>query len=181
MANKANDDKYSNSYEYNNDYSYWKRPQPRERKKRAYLEPTQIFKIQERVLKSKGYDETRKQVSLLYEHWEMVFGEDLAKLALPIGYRNKILLIAAEDSMALNELNYYQEEILERIHAFMDNKFFERVEFHLLQGKTPLNKVEKAVHFFYKTELIRPENLGKLNLPEGKVKDAYLHYLSLFE
>ncbi len=177
MAKKANED-FNTTSEGLKEY---KRPRGKERAKRFYPSPTHIASIQNSMLKGKGLDEIRQKLFQLYEHWDMVLGEDLASLALPLGYRNKIFLIAAEDSMALNELSYSQEEILGRIHAFIDMNYFDKIELHLLQGKTALNQIPKAEHDRYETVLIRPENLGKLNLPEGKVRDAYLHYLSLFE
>ncbi len=151
-----------------------------EDKKRSSFHPTAFSAIAQKVFRDKGYDETREIIFQLYAHWEMVMGEDLYQLALPIGHRGKILLIAGEDNLVLNELTYMLDEIKERVNAFMGQEFFEKIELHLLQNKRPLNEAVEIYPGPEKVELIRPENLGSLNLPEGKVRDAYLHYLSIF-
>ncbi len=153
----------------------------KEKARRCASDPTAFSSIVEKVFDEKGNSDVRVKLFHLYEHWDMVLGEDLYTLALPIGHRGKILLVAAEDSIALNELTYMIDEILERVHAFFGEEYFEKVELHLLQNKRPLNLPPLLSEKPQKTELIRPENLGNLNLPDGKVKDAYLHYLSLFE
>ncbi len=111
----------------------------------------------------------------------MVLAE-LASLALPIGHKGRTLLVGAEDNYALSDLLYSESEILLLVNAFMGEDYFEKIEMHLLQGKKPLNVMPNDIGFKkQEIELIRPENLGKLDLPDGPVKDAYLHYLSLFK
>ncbi len=151
-----------------------------ENSKACAPEPRAFNAISEDIFNVKGFNALQKKLCLLYEHWEMTLGEELASMAFPIGHRNKILLIAGENSVAMNELNYSQEEILDRVHAFLEEEYFESVELHLLQDKMPLNQIPDT-KFKIEHILVRPENLGNLNLPEGKVRDAYLHYLSLFE
>ncbi len=150
-------------------------------KRRPASEPISFTRYLEKVLESKGNSELRQKLFHLYDHWDMVMGEELCTLALPIGHRDKNLLIAAEDNLALNELTYLGDEILERVHAFLDEEAFEKIELHLLQSKRPLNTPFEIYSAPQNVELIRPENLGRLSLPEGKVRDAYLHYLSLFK
>ncbi len=148
---------------------------------RCAKEPTPFLKILDTVLDKKGRTEEQKRIFELYNHWEMVL-DDLATLALPIGHKARTLLIGAEDNYALSDLIYAESEILMLVNAFMGEEYFEKVEMHLLQGKTILNALpENNSHKKQEIELIRPENLGNLNLPDGPVKDAYMHYLSLFE
>ncbi len=154
-----------------------------EKAKTCAPEPTPLSSITSNFLKEKGLTEIQKKLFILYEHWDMVLGDYLAPLALPIGHRGKILLVAVEDNIVMSELTYSCQEILDRVHTFLDMQYFEKIELHLLQNKKPLNQILSEINSNQevKVELIRPENLGHLNLPEGKVRDAYLHYLSLFD
>ncbi len=152
-----------------------------EDRKRSARFPTSAQEYLSQVLEAKGNNEVQEMLSELYAHWDIAMGEELYQLALPLGHRGKILLIAGEDNLVLNELSYMLEEILERVHGFMAMQYFEKIELHLLQNRRALNQEVEIYKAPEKVELIRPENLGKLNLPEGKVKEAYLHYLSLFK
>ena len=82
----------------------------------------------------------RRQLCSLWDNCEMVLGDDLAPLALPLGHKDSVLLVGAEDSMALQELSLQSPEILERANAFMDAPFFSQVRVILLQGQRPLNE-----------------------------------------
>ncbi len=169
------------SYEENNYKDYFRpRRSKAENKKACAPEGMQCSTLIDQIMLAKGYSEIQKKINILYDHWDMTLGEELAQIAFPIGHRGKILLIAGEDSISMNELTYAKDDILERVHTFLEEEYFEKIELHLLHDKTPLNKLEFTKDM-PKIELIRPENLGNLNLPEGKVKEAYLHYLTLFE
>lgn len=103
--------------------------------------------------------EEREQLRRLWEHWPMVMGEDMAGLALPLGHRKSVLLIGAEDHLVMQELSFCTTDILERVNAFMDAPFFDKVELHLHMGQ--------AV-----PDLPRPEqsplgSLPPLERPEG--------------
>ena len=75
----------------------------------------------------------------LWQHWDMVLGPELAALALPLGHRDGLLLLGAEDSMTLQEVSLLAPEILERVNAFMDSPFFRAATCSLLLHKRPLN------------------------------------------
>ncbi len=152
-----------------------------EDKKRSAYHPRGFKDLANEVLAIKGNSEIQELLFLLYQHWDVAMGEELYQLALPIGHRGNVLLVAGEDNLVLNELSYMLDEILERVQAFMGTDYFTKIELHLLQNKLPLNSEFEIYKDPEKIVLVRPENLGNLNLPEGKVKEAYLHYLSLFE
>ncbi len=80
------------------------------------------------------------RICALWDNWEMVMGEALAPLALPLGHKDGVLLVGAEDSMALQELSLQTPEILERANAFMDTPFFSKVRVILQQGQRPLSE-----------------------------------------
>lgn len=75
----------------------------------------------------------------LWQHWDMVMGPELASIAWPLGHRGTILLVGGEDAMSMQELSMQQDEILERVNAFMDEKLFTEVRVSLSLGKNPLN------------------------------------------
>ncbi len=148
---------------------------------RCAKEPKALPNIVDIVLEKKGRTEEQKKIFELYNHWDMVLS-DYESLAYPLGHKGTTLFIGAEDNYALSDLIYAQNEILELVNAFMGEEYFKKVEMYLLQGKQVLNAIDfDNGHKKQELELIRPENLGNLNLPDGPVKEAYLHYLSLFE
>ena len=125
------------------------------------------------------------QLARLWENWEMVMGPDLAALAFPLGQRKGILLVGAEDNLAAQDLSYMSPEILERVNAFMDGPFFNRVEVHLLFGRTPLDTTRVVVPPSSRVPLPpRPEGLGGLMQsldPESTVGRCYLKYVRMFD
>lgn len=106
----------------------------------------------------------------LWQNWSMVMGPELEPLAFPLGHREGTILIGCEDSPALQELHYYGPEILERVNAFMDEPFFDKVRVELLLGRTPLNILAQHAaeqstapsHPMTPVPFERPEKLGGL-------------------
>lgn len=159
---------------------YYRTSRRKERELRSSPELTPFHTIVTQMLDQKGRTELHKKLFHLYNNWETALGYELASIALPIGRRKDILLIAAEDNYILSELVYLHDEILEKVHLFIGEVAFKKVETHLLQGKQALHIPFELHNKFEELELIRPENLGNLNLPNGKIRDAYLRYLALF-
>lgn len=79
------------------------------------------------------------ELTELWRHWDMVMGEELAPLARPLGHRNDILVIGAEDHLVQHELSFQTDEILERVNAFLDKPRFTAVQLTLIQGRTMLD------------------------------------------
>ncbi|OMQ04856.1 hypothetical protein BW722_01770 [Lawsonia intracellularis] len=71
----------------------------------------------------------------LWRNWSMVMGPYLEGIAYPLGRREKTLIVGGEDTMALQELAYMKEELLERVNAFMDRTFFDKVNLQLCMGR----------------------------------------------
>lgn len=132
-------------------------------------------------LSSKGRETRPAHLDQLWKNWSMVMGPDLAPLAQALGHRDGVLLVGGEDHLVLQELTYATPEILERVNAFMDEPFFQRVELHLLFGKTPLNLIT-ATAVPAPPPLTRPPRLGGLNLdPASPVGRCYQAYLRCFD
>ena len=121
----------------------------------------------------------------LWEHWDMVMGEELSPLAVPLGHRKDTLLLAAEDSMAAQEIVMQSVEVLERANAFMNRTYFSRIQVELLMGRTDLSRSLPERHPQPAAYRIpRPENLGSLkgaldpDSPVTRCYEAYLRYFS---
>lgn len=79
------------------------------------------------------------ELAELWRHWDQVLGPRLAGLALPLGRRGSLLLLAAEDNLILQELSFLAPEILERVNAFLDEPLFTDTRLCLLGKQRPLN------------------------------------------
>lgn len=90
------------------------------------------------LLDSLGAGSPVARLTQLWKNWDHVMGPELAELAFPLGHRRSILIVGGSDNLALQELSFQTEEILERANAFMGEPFFERVELQLGLGRTPL-------------------------------------------
>lgn len=77
----------------------------------------------------------------LWRHWDMVLGQPLASLALPLGHKEHSLIVGAEDNLALQELSFLSSEILERVNAFLNEPYFDTVQLELLMGRATLNNI----------------------------------------
>ncbi len=119
----------------------------------------------------------------LWRHWNTVLGPGLADLALPVGHRDAVLLVAAEDHLIMQELSFLGPEILERVNAFLEEDRFQEVRLSLLGKQRPLNAPagqgsRRAVPLLlFKPD---PERLGALwermdpNTPLGRCYRAYV-------
>lgn len=120
----------------------------------------------------------------LWEHWEMVMGHDLAALARPLGHKKDVLLIAAEDSMAAQDIAMQATEVLERANAFMNESYFSRIQVELAMRRkdlsAPMPTMRPAPPEY---QIARPKNLGALSGkldPESPVAQCYEAYLQYF-
>ena len=132
-------------------------------------------------LAARGMRPQQTLLGHLWRNWELVMGPDIAAIARPLGHRNGILLIGGDDSCALQELSYAVPEILERVNAFMDEEFFQKVELHLLMGKESLQNIGiTEIPEVPKPQ--RPLSLGRAQLPpDSPIASAYAAYVRMFE
>lgn len=135
-------------------------------------------------LKKNGGEE-RARLTLLWEHWEMVMGEDLASLAIPLGHKKDVLLIAAEDSMAAQDIAMQADEVLLRANAFMDAPYFSRIQVELVMGRSDLSRnAPPTSPPPAAPPVLKPAQLGSLGAslepdsPVTKCYNAYLRYFS---
>ena len=112
---------------------------PEEREQRRTSGPLTSERVLDGVLRGLGSSPDQARLSLLWRHWEIVMGAELAPLARPLGHRDATLLVGAGDAMSLQELHLQSDEILERVNAFMEKPFFRTVKVSLILGKTELD------------------------------------------
>ena len=157
------------------------RPAPRSQRANALIGIADALAVF--LGKRGGAEHTR--LTQLWEHWNMVMGDDLASLASPLGHKKGTLLLAAEDPMAAQDLAMQSVEILERANAFMNERYFSRVQVELAMGRKnlshalpPLRPKPQDYH------VPRPKNLGSLkdtlplDSPIRRCYEAYLRYFS---
>lgn len=122
----------------------------------------------------------------LWQQWETVLGPELAGLAFPLGHKNTILLLGAEDSMAMQEITLQSQDIVAQANEFMGEESFTGVRTTLLQGERHLAQERPRTQLapFDKHQLPPPpEKLGSLvstmdsSSPVGR---CYMAYLKLY-
>jgi predicted nucleic acid-binding Zn ribbon protein len=79
------------------------------------------------------------RLNMLWRQWDELMGEDLALLGRPLGQKDGVLRIGADDAAALQELALRGEEILEKANAFMQEDVFREVSARLARGRTDLS------------------------------------------
>ncbi len=120
------------------------------------------------------------RLAMLWPRWREVL-DGVAPYAHPLGHRRSILLAGVEDAMAMQESQYDAPEILERVNAFLGQQLFDKVQFDLLQGKTPLDATTGEALTYWRPLPPRLVHLGELNLdPNTAVGRSYAAYIRQF-
>ncbi len=139
-------------------------------------------RLAEYLTRDLGCEERFALVSL-WRNWDDVMGP-LAGMVMPLGSRDRTLIVGVEDSAVQQEMHYYGPMIVDNANAFLEKKVFDKVRVELLMGKTPLTNVSgKRVH---RSPLptIRPKNLGALMEsipPDSPVGRSYRAYIRMFD
>ncbi len=131
------------------------------------------------------HDPERKNYlfSQLCTNWQQAVGAELAKMVRPVGRKKTTLILAAQDSVILQEASMQQDIILDRIHHFCGCELFDKIRVELLKGRLPLDS--KLVPGPDMSRLPpRPSELGGLlnHLPSNSaITRCYEKYVRLFE
>ncbi len=104
--------------------------------------PEEIQAVLDRCLQGLGKPE-HALLTKLWQHWDMVMGDEISALAWPLGYKDGVLHVGGEDAISVQELSFMSTEMLERANAFMEKNFFTAVRVRLSLDKTPLHEVVK--------------------------------------
>lgn len=137
------------------------------------------------VFLNKRGGEEHTRLTMLWDHWEMVMGAELASLAIPLGRKKEVLHLAAEDSMAAQDIVMQSGEILERANAFMNETYFSRIQVELVMGRNDLSLKRPEIRPIPpEYHAPRPKGLGALRgsfepeSPVARCYEAYLRYFS---
>lgn len=117
---------------------------------------------------------------ILWKNWNKILGEPVSNMAKPLGVRKNKLIIGVEDSILMQELVFYQEDILNKINHFLGNQIFDKIIFKLLEEKAPLDKIFQNKEIKKDTRIQLPEKIGSLldKIPnKSPVFKAYNKYL----
>lgn len=120
------------------------------------------------------------RLAMLWPRWREVLG-DVAPYASPLGHRRSILILGVDDPVAMQESHYDAPDILERVNAFLGQQVFDKIQFDLLQGKTPLDAAKNEAITFWRPTRPVIANLGNLRLdPDTAVGRSYAAYVRQF-
>jgi hypothetical protein len=116
--------------------------------------------------------------------WPQVLGPELAELARPLGHKERVLILGVEDSVVMQELSYYQQDILDNVEDFLGWRPFDKVKLELLNNRTCLDKIglEQPRKPKAPTAGLLQEQKAELDLdpatPVGSCYQAYKRMLS---
>ena len=119
----------------------------------------------------------------LWNAWDDLMGE-MAHVARPLGHRGRKLILAAEDPMVMQEAQFLAPMILEKINGYLEQDFFDKVVFELLNGRTPLDGYTRPEAEKPPRKLKKPNELGALNEkldPNSPLGKCYRAYQRMFE
>ncbi len=70
-----------------------------------------VDKLVPKVVKSLGLEQ-RLQESQVFFHWPDIVGKDIARHAQPVSLRNRLLIVAVDHPVWLQELRRYHKDLL---------------------------------------------------------------------
>lgn len=121
----------------------------------------------------------RGQSARVWPHWAQVVGPTLAAHVRPLAVRGRTLVVGGQEPVILQEMSYFQLEMLERINGFLGQEVFDKIVFELLSGRVPLDAAVVARRPACR-EAPRPGSLGgleRLLTEDSAVGRAYRTYV----
>lgn len=103
----------------------------------------------------------RGKLNQLWMQWEKVMGSYIASLSYPLGQEDGVLLVGADDAMAMQELSLLSLEILERANEHMGEDFFTKTTPRLMQGRPNLARRRSPPDLGTSRALYTPEPVGR--------------------
>lgn len=93
----------------------------------SIFEPHLIGKGIYDLLASMGGTRERSLLAGLWANWTRAVGEDFANIAVPLGSRGRVLVLAAASAIQMQELHFLGDELLERVNSYLGTNYFESV------------------------------------------------------
>lgn len=103
----------------------------------------------------------RGRLNSLWTNWEAVMGDPVASLSHPLGQSGDVLLVGADDAMAMQDLSLLSQEILERANAYLEQPLFTKVTVRLMQGRPDLARRRESPAPAPERPLYTPERVGR--------------------
>lgn len=133
-----------------------------------------------------GRPEARRacRVVDLYRAWPEVVGEELAGHVRPLGHREGTLRLGVDDPVVMQEMTFAVPELLARVHAWLGQNAFDKVQFDLIGERVSLDAPQAVRPVFHAPRAVRPANLGGLlgTLdPATPVGRCYEKYVCFFQ
>jgi len=123
------------------------------------------------------------QIAKIWTYWGDILGEEVAKLARPLGRRKETLIVGAVDNVVMQELVYYSPQILDQIEEFLGWQPFDKIVFELLDTRSSLDEI-KIRHSYKKPDYCQSsQSVGKYldDFPEkSAVAKSYKAFVELF-
>ena len=95
---------------------------------------TSALEFLQKALESPAQNGISKQDILLqlklltvWKQWRSIIGEPAADLCEPLGARSNTLLVGVQDSSALYELQFYKEDIIQRVNEYLGFQHFTKL------------------------------------------------------
>ncbi len=76
-------------------------------------------------------------MSRLLQHWDAIVGSQLAAVAQPEGIRSQVLFITVTDAIWLQQLMFYQSQLLQNIQKELGEVSITRLHFSLASSSRP--------------------------------------------
>lgn len=84
--------------------------------------------VLEALIKSLGIEKQIEQYKI-FDAWNAVVGEQIAKVAQPERIQNGVLVVSVSNAPWRAELTFRKREILEKIHAQLNSKSISDIRF----------------------------------------------------
>lgn len=108
----------------------------------------------------------------LWTHWHQALGPELGAMVKPVNYTETTLFLGVEDSQVMQEMVFYATEIQERIARFLGGKAFDKIQFELLNRRTPLSEIYVEQSYLPPGTLLKEEIRQDVQRFIGDLEDS---------
>jgi len=119
------------------------------------------------------------KLASLWREWGRLFSDAPFDLGRPLGGRDRVLVVGVEDPLAMQELSFARQDILERANAFLGEQCFDKVRFELIHGQASLDTIRVSPGERRAAPAPLPR-VGGLDLPpDTPIGRCYAKYVAL--
>jgi len=85
------------------------------------------------------------RLAALWTSWPDIVGPEIAGLAKPLGRNKQTLLLGVDDSMAMQEMHFLTQQVLQAVNNALGEVFFDKVHIDLLSGRSSLDSLQQSL------------------------------------